>query len=73
MLNLVSILIGIVALIGAVIAFIPLLGWLYWLVIPIAIVGLAFGVLSSHNAGRNLNLLVVIVGIIRLIIGHGIF
>ncbi len=73
MLNLVSILIGIVALIGAVIAFIPLLGWLYWLVIPIAIVGLAFGALSSHNAGRNLNLVVVIVGIIRLIIGHGIF
>ena len=73
MLNLVSILIGIVALVGAVIAFIPLLGWLYWLVIPIAIVGLAFGALSSHNAGRNLNLVVVIVGIIRLIIGHGIF
>ena len=73
MLNLVSILIGLVALIGAVIAFIPLLGWLYWLVIPIAIVGLAFGALSSHNAGRNLNLVVVIVGIVRLIIGHGIF
>jgi hypothetical protein len=73
MLNLVSILIGLVALIGAVIAFVPLLGWLYWLVIPIAIVGLAFGALSSHNAGRNLNLVVVIVGIVRLIIGHGIF
>lgn len=73
MLNLISILIGIVALIGAVIAFIPLLGWLYWLVIPIAIVGLAFGALSSRTGGRNLNLVVVIVGIIRLIIGHGIF
>jgi hypothetical protein len=73
MLNLVSILIGLVALIGAVIAFIPLLGWLYWAVIPIAIVGLAVGAMSSHNAGRNLNLVVVIVGAARLIIGHGIF
>jgi hypothetical protein len=73
MLNLVSILIGIVALLGAVIAFIPLLGWLYWLVIPIAVVGLAIGAMSSHNAGRNLNLVVVVVGVIRLIIGHGIF
>jgi hypothetical protein len=73
MLNLVSILIGIVTLIGAAIAFIPLLGWLNWLVIPIAVVGLAIGAASSHNAGRNLNLVVVVVGIIRLIIGHGIF
>ena len=73
MLNLVSILIGLVALPGALIAFIPLLGWLYWAVIPIAIVGLAIGAMSSHNAGRNLNLVVVLVGIARLIIGHGIF
>ena len=73
MLNLVSILIGMVALIGGVIAFIPLLGWLYWLVIPIAVVGLAIGAASSHNAGRNLNLVVVVIGVIRLIIGHGIF
>jgi hypothetical protein len=72
MLNLVSLLIGLVALLGAVIAFIPLLGWLYWIVIPIAVVGLALGAASSHNAGRNLNLVVVIVGVIRLIIGHGI-
>ncbi len=73
MLNLVSILIGIAALLGAVIAFIPLLGWLYWLVIPIAIVGLGLGALSTQNGGRNLNLVVVVVGVARLIIGHGIF
>ncbi len=73
MLNIVSILIGLVALIGGVIAFIPLLGWLYWLVIPIALVGLGLGALSSYNAGRNLNLVVVLVGIVRLMIGHGIF
>ena len=73
MLNLVSILIGIVTLIGAVIAFIPLLGWLNWLVIPVAVVGLAIGAASRSNAGRNLNLVVVVVGVLRLAIGHGIF
>jgi hypothetical protein len=73
MLNLVSILIGLGALVGAAIAFVPLLGWLNWLVIPVAIIGLGIGALSSHNGGRNLNLVVVIVGIARLIIGHGIF
>ena len=72
MLNLVSVLIGIVTLIGAVIAFIPLLGWLNWFVIPVAVVGLAIGAASSSNAGRNLNLVVVVVGVLRLIIGHGI-
>jgi hypothetical protein len=73
MFNLISILIGLAALVGAVIAFIPLLGWLYWLVIPIAIIGAGIGALSSHNGGRNLNFVVIVVGAIRLIIGHGIF
>lgn len=73
MLNLVSILIGIVTLIGAVIAFIPLLGWLNWLVIPVAVVGLAIGAASTSNAGRNICIVVVVVGILRLMIGHGIF
>ncbi len=71
--NLISILIGLCALAGACVAFIPLLGWMYWFIIPVAVVGLAFGVLSSHSGGRNLNLLVILVGLARLTIGHGIF
>ena len=73
MLNLISILIGLVALPGALIAFIPLLGWLYWFVVPVAIIGLIFGVLSRGRTGRNLNLIVIVVGVLRLMIGHGIF
>lgn len=73
MLNLISIVIGLVALVPALIAFVPLLGWLYWFILPIAVVGLVFGVLSSHNGGRNLNLVVLLVGLARLAIGHGIF
>jgi hypothetical protein len=72
MLNLISILIGLVALVPALVAFLPLFGWLYWFILPIAVVGLGVGVLSSGNAGRNLNLVVLLVGLARLVIGHGI-
>ncbi len=71
--NIISILIGLAALAGAVVAFVPLLGWLYWLIIPVALVGLGFGALATSKSGRNLNLIVIVVGLIRLTIGHGIF
>jgi hypothetical protein len=73
MLNLMSLIIGVVTLIGAVIAFFPLLGWFNWIVLPFAIIGLALGVLSSSTAGRNLNLVVIGVGALRLMLGGGIF
>lgn len=72
MLNIVSIVIGLLVLVLTLVAFIPLLGWLNWLVIPIAIVGAAIGALSSGKAGRNLNLVLIVVGAIRLSIGGGI-
>lgn len=72
MLNLASLIIGIVALVFAVIAFLPLLGWANWLIIPLAVIGAAVGMASSSNAGRNLNLFVIIVGVVRLILGGGI-
>ncbi len=73
MLNLISILVGLFALLWAFVAFIPLLGWMYWFVIPIALVGLGIGALSRGSAGRNLNIVVIVVGVVRLAIGHGIF
>ncbi len=72
MLNLASLIIGIVALVFAVIAFLPLLGWANWLIIPLAVIGAAVGMASSSNAGRNLNLFVIVVGVVRLILGGGI-
>jgi hypothetical protein len=72
MFNLVSLIIGIVALVGALVAFIPFLGWANWLIVPLAIIGAAIGMISRSNAGRNLNLFVVIIGVVRLILGHGI-
>jgi hypothetical protein len=72
MFNLVSIIIGAVALILALVAFIPLLGWANWFIIPLAIVGAVVGMISRSSAGRNLNLFVIVIGVVRLILGHGI-
>ena len=73
MLNLLSIIVGIVAFPVMLLALVPLLGWMNYAVIPLAIVGLALGALSSHKSGRNLNLIVLIVGVVRLVLGHGLF
>ena len=72
MLNLVSIVIGLVGLAFAAVAFLPLLGWANWLVVPLAMIGAAIGVMSRGNAGRNLNIFVIVVGVFRLILGGGL-
>ena len=71
MFNIASLIIGFVALICAVVAFIPFLGIAEWLVLLLAIIGAGVGIVSRHNAGRNLNLFVILVAIFRLILGHG--
>jgi uncharacterized membrane protein YjjP (DUF1212 family) len=73
MFNIASINIGLVSLVCALVAFLPLLGWLNWLIIPLAIIGAAVGMISRGTAGRNLNLLVIVIGVIRLMLGGGIF
>lgn len=72
MLNLVSLLVGAVALLLAIPAFLPLLGWMNWLVVPVALVGLVLGLASRQSSGRNLNLFVIVVGVVRLMLGGGI-
>ena len=72
MFNAASLIIGFVALICAMVAFLPLLGWLNWLIIPLAIIGAAVGLISRGTAGRNLNLFVILLAIFRLMLGHGI-
>lgn len=72
MLNLISLIIGLVAFLCALVAFIPLLGWLNWLIIPLALVGTIIGAMSAAKSGRNLNLFVIVVGVLRLMLGGGI-
>jgi uncharacterized membrane protein len=72
MFNFVSLIIGLVALVCALVAFLPLLGWANWLIIPLAVIGAVIGMLSRGTAGRNLNLFVIVVGVVRLMLGGGI-
>jgi hypothetical protein len=70
--NLVSITVGLVCLMIALVGFIPLLGWLNWLALLGAVVGLVFGFLSRETSGRNINLVVIVLAIFRLSLGGGI-
>lgn len=72
MLNLVSIVIGLITLPFALLSVIPLVGWLNWLIIPVALLGAGIGALSSRTSGRNLNIIVLLFGILRLWIGGGL-
>jgi hypothetical protein len=72
MLNVASLIIGFIALILAVVAFIPLLGWANWFILPLAVIGAAVGMGAQSKAGRNLNLFVVVVGVLRLMLGGGL-
>jgi hypothetical protein len=70
--NVISVIIGLMALIIALVGFIPLLGWMNWFVIPGAVVGLVLGLMSTKTSGRNINLVVLALAIIRLALGGGI-
>ena len=73
MLNIISIIIGLVALLFAIPAFLPVLALAYYLIIPLAIIGAVIGAASSSNVGRNLNLFVIVVGVLRLMLTGGFF
>ncbi len=72
MFNLVSLLIGLVGLVLVAVAFLPLLGWANWLILPVAIVGAGIGQLGNSKSGRNLCIVVIVIGVLRLLLGGGI-
>ena len=72
MLNALSILVGLVALLLAVPAAIPLLGSVNWIVLPIAVIGAGIGALSRSNHGRNFCLVVFVIACVRLWLGGGV-
>jgi|GEM_PF-329153 len=72
MFNILSVLIGLVALVIGLVGLLPLFGWLNWIALPLAVIGTAIGILSSHDSGRNLNILVLLFGSVRLFLGGGL-
>lgn len=72
MLNIISWLIGLLSLVIVIPAQIPLLGWANWIALPLIVIGVIFGALSSKDSGRNFCLIVLIIAAIRLTVGGGI-
>lgn len=72
--NILSLLLGIVAALIAVVGFlpIPLLPLVNWVAFPIALLGLLIGLFGRHRSGRNLNLLVLLVSGVRLFLTGGL-
>jgi hypothetical protein len=73
MLNVLSILIGLLSLVVVIPSQIPLLGWGNWLALPVIAVGIVLGALSSKNTGRNFCLVVLVIAAVRLTLGGGLF
>lgn len=63
MLDMVSLFVGIIALMLVLFASIPFIATAGWLVVPMAAVGLALGLLSGSMTGGGLNLLVILIAL----------
>ncbi len=72
---------GIIAVLGLGVAFIPCLGSLNWLNIPFAVVGLIISIVAASQptpqkgaatAGIVLNAIAIALGAVRLVLGGGI-
>lgn len=72
MLNVLSLLIGLVSGVVAVFGLIPFLGWANWFLLPIAGIGLVLGLISKRKEGQILNLVVIAIALVRLSLGGGI-
>jgi hypothetical protein len=72
MLNILSLLIGLVAGVIALFGLIPFVGWANWFVIPIAGLGLVLGLLSRRKEGQILNIVVIAIALARLMLGGGL-
>ncbi|GMN12717.1 hypothetical protein [Altererythrobacter sp. MTPC7] len=71
--NIIAILLGVLVLPIVILGTIPFLGWANWLALPVLVLGIVAGQLSSSgNAGRNFCIVVGIIAAIRLSIGGGI-
>lgn len=73
MLNVISIVLGVVAVVFLLLGFIPLLGWTNWfLTLPAALIGLVLGALSKQRGGLVLNGAVLGLAALRLFLGGGV-
>ena len=72
MLNILAFIVGLISLVIVIPAQIPLLGWANWFALPLIVVGIILGALSSKNGGRNFCLIVLLIAAVRLTLGGGV-
>lgn len=63
---------GILAICGMLFGMIPLLGWLNWFNIPLAIIGLLVSILGKSKGGIIICVVAIFFGLLRLMLGGGI-
>jgi hypothetical protein len=73
MLNALAYIVGLVSLVIVIPAQIPFLGWANWLALPLIVIGIIIGALSSKDGGRNFCLVVLLIASVRLMLGGGLF
>ncbi len=71
MFNLLSFLFGLISLVIVIPSTIPFLGWGNWLAMPVIVIGIILGALSSSNSGRNFCIIVFLIAAARLTLGGG--
>ncbi len=79
--GIVSMILSIIALLIAVIGLVPLLGALNWVALVLGVLGFVFGIIPIAQkkksgvaiAGFIISILVIVMAVIRLILGGGIF
>ena len=66
-------LLGIISLVITMIAFVPMLGWLNWVAIPLSVLFLVICLLIGSSNGKTLCIVSLVIGLVRLILGGGVF
>jgi hypothetical protein len=69
--NLLAYLFGLISLVIVIPSTIPFLGWGNWLAMPLIVIGIIFGALSSSDGGRNFCIVVFLIAAVRLALGGG--
>jgi hypothetical protein len=72
MLNVLAYLVGLISLVIVIPAQLPLLGAANWIALPVIVIGVIIGALSSKNGGRNFCLIVLLIAALRLTLGGGL-
>lgn len=72
MLNILAYLIGLISLVIVIPAQLPLLGAANWIALPVIVIGIVLGALSSKDGGRNFCLVIGLIAVVRLLLGGGL-